>query len=63
MPELTQSMVQMTSDLDALFSKHKFNIYNETGGLKPIAELVNFAAKHFSKEQTIEFTKILSSEV
>lgn len=63
MPELTASIVQMASDLDTLFGKHKFNIYNETGGLKPISELVNFAAKHFSKEQTLEFTKILSSEV
>ena len=63
MPDFTKHDIEMISSLETLFQKHRFNIRDDLGQLKPISELIGFAVGHFSKEQMIEFSDILSPEV
>ena len=62
MVNFTKQDIEMVSALEALFGKHKFNIRDDFGQFKPIGELIGFAAKHFSKEQMIELSIVLSPE-
>ena len=48
MVNFTKQDIEMISALETVFGKHKFNIRDELGQLKPIGELIGFAAKHFS---------------